>query len=65
LILTFDFANSPERFEDGMRREIFSPERLARTLQKLNMTFAPPSTEEVEGSVRRIHADAFAEYPQA
>ena len=41
LILTFDFSNQPERFEDGIRREIFSPDRLVATLEKIGVT--PPA----------------------
>ncbi|MEX3935871.1 methyltransferase domain-containing protein [Paraburkholderia phymatum] len=37
LVLTFDFAAAPERFEDGLRREIFDPERLDATVAALGL----------------------------
>jgi ADP-heptose:LPS heptosyltransferase/SAM-dependent methyltransferase len=63
LILTFDFANAPERFEDGMRCEILSPERLARMLHRLGIAVAAPAHEEVERSARRIQADGVCGIP--
>lgn len=64
LVLTFDFANAPERFEDGVRREIFSPGRLASTLQRLAIPFAPVDPGEVERSARRAHADGVCGLPE-
>lgn len=63
LILTFDFANAPERFEDGMRREIFSPQRLSRTLRTLAMNLAPFDADELERSARRIQVDGVCGIP--
>lgn len=64
LILTFDFANNPERFEDGMRREIFSPERLQRTLGQLGISCTAPDVEAVKRSAQHIHADGVCGIPQ-
>ncbi|HKG94072.1 MAG TPA: glycosyltransferase family 9 protein, partial [Gemmatimonadaceae bacterium] len=63
LVLTFDFANAPERFEDGLRREIYSPRRLVRTMEQLGIPFAPPSSDDVEQSARRIQEDGVLGIP--
>lgn len=64
LVLTFDFANTPEPFEGGTRREIFSPERLASTLQWLGIPAAPVDPEEVKRSAGRAHADRVCGLPE-
>ncbi len=63
LILTFDFSNEPERFEDGMRREIFSPARLAATLRKIGITPPQVDPRSVEVSVRAIRDDGVLGIP--
>ena len=63
LILTFDFAHQPERFEDGMRREIFSPARLRTSLAKLGVEALPCDPGEVERSARRIQEDGVLGIP--
>lgn len=63
LILTFDFANDPERFEDGMRREIFSPARLRTSLARLGVEASPCDAGEVERSARRIQEDGVLGIP--
>ena len=57
LILTFDFSNQPERFEDGIRREIFSPDRLVAALEKTGVV--PPQVDPlaVEASAQAIRED--------
>jgi ADP-heptose:LPS heptosyltransferase/SAM-dependent methyltransferase len=63
LVLTFDFANAPERFENGARREIFSPGRLACTLGRLGIPFTPADAAEVDRSARRAQADGVCGLP--
>jgi len=63
LVLTFDFANAPERFEDGSRREIFSPERVREALARLGIAFIAPEHCEVEASARRIQDDGVLGIP--
>ena len=63
LILTFDFATAPERFEDGMRREIFSPARVADSLSRLGIPFTPIDSHMVEESAARIQSDGVCGIP--
>lgn len=65
LVLTFDFANQPERFDrDGAREEIFSPERLAATMKRLGIPFGAAERDEVERSAGRAHADRVCGLPE-
>jgi SAM-dependent methyltransferase len=64
LVLTFDFATTPEPFEGGTRREIFSPERLASTLQWLGIPATPVDPEEVKRSAGRAYADCVCGLPE-
>jgi ADP-heptose:LPS heptosyltransferase/SAM-dependent methyltransferase len=64
LVLTCDFANSPERFEDGMRREIFSPRRLTDALAAVGVQCLTIADEEVERSARRIQSDGVCGIPE-
>jgi ADP-heptose:LPS heptosyltransferase len=64
LILTFDFATAPSRFEDGMRREIFSPERVADSLNRLGISFTPVDARMVEESAIRIQSDGVCGIPE-
>ena len=64
LVLTFDLATAPERFEDGMRREIFGPARIAATLARLGLEAPPLDPADVERSARAIHADGVCGIPE-
>lgn len=64
LVLTFDFANTPEKFEGGTRREIFSPERLASTLERLAIPATPIDPEEVKRSAGRAYSDRVCGLPE-
>jgi SAM-dependent methyltransferase len=64
LVLTFDFANTPEPFEGGTRLEIFSPERLTSTLRRLEILAAPVDPQEVKRSAGRAHADRVCGLPE-
>jgi ADP-heptose:LPS heptosyltransferase/SAM-dependent methyltransferase len=57
LILTFDFSNQPERFEDGIRREIFSPDRLVAALEKIGVVPPHMDRQAVDASARAIRED--------
>ena len=56
LILTFDYAAGPDRFEDGMRREIFDAKRLGEALATLGLNgvgFGVAALERSLGEIRR------------
>jgi SAM-dependent methyltransferase len=57
LILTFDFAVEPQRFEDNLRREIFSPQRLEATLAAFGITSPGFTNTETVYSVEAIQRD--------
>ena len=63
LVLTFDFANAPERYEDGLRREIFSPERLTSTLRRVGVECASIGADDVERSASAIQRDGVCGIP--
>lgn len=64
LVLTFDFANTPETFEGGTRLEIFSPERLTCTIRQLEILAAPVDPQEVKRSAGRAHVDRVCGVPE-
>jgi ADP-heptose:LPS heptosyltransferase/SAM-dependent methyltransferase len=63
LILTFDFSNQPERFEDGIRREIFSPDRLVAALEEIGVLPPHSDPRAVEASARAIQEDGVLGIP--
>ena len=63
LVLTFDFATTPERFEDGLRPEIFSPDRLIGTLGRLGIEVTAPSADLVDQSALTIQRDGVRGIP--
>lgn len=63
LVLTFDISAAPEPFEDQMRVEIFSPERLSAFLRPICGEIAPFSDADAVESAARIQADGVAGIP--
>jgi ADP-heptose:LPS heptosyltransferase/ubiquinone/menaquinone biosynthesis C-methylase UbiE len=63
LILTFDFSVHPEKHQDTLRKEIFSPESLDRTLAELGMGKAGLDPEMVAESARKIQQDGVLGIP--
>ena len=57
LILTFDFSATPDRHQDALRCEIFSPESLSATLRELGAGGWEFSEESLAQSVREIQDD--------
>jgi SAM-dependent methyltransferase len=57
LILTFDFSIEPEKHQDTLRTEIFSPVSLDQTLAELGMGKVGVAPELVAESARRIQED--------
>jgi ADP-heptose:LPS heptosyltransferase len=64
LVLTFDIAAVPEAFEDHMRVEIFSPQRLSGFLRPICGEIAPFSAGDVDESAARIQTDGVAGIPR-
>ena len=64
LLLTFDFSAAPERHQDQLRCEIFSPDSLAATLQMLAAGPFQFSAEELAASVRSIQSDGVLGIPE-
>ncbi|MBN9692747.1 MAG: glycosyltransferase [Verrucomicrobia bacterium] len=63
LILTFDFSATPERHQDALRCEIFSPESLAATLRELASVWEF-SEESLTQSLREIQNDRVLGIPE-
>ncbi|MFD1561242.1 methyltransferase domain-containing protein [Paraburkholderia silviterrae] len=63
LILTFDYAAGPDRFEDGMRREIFDAKRLNDALAALGLSGAGFGEAALERSLRDIRRDGVLGIP--
>jgi ADP-heptose:LPS heptosyltransferase/SAM-dependent methyltransferase len=63
LILTFDYALDPEALEDGLRQEIFSPERLRATLGQLGIPAPGLPAGDLEQSSRAIQRDGVLGIP--
>jgi ADP-heptose:LPS heptosyltransferase/SAM-dependent methyltransferase len=57
LILTFDLSLAPEKHQDALRQEIFSPQSLDRTLTELGICPAGIPTELIAESATRIQQD--------
>jgi len=57
LILTFDLSLQPERHQDALRQEIFSPQSLDKTLAELGICASGISAELVAESTTRIQQD--------
>ena len=57
LILTFDLSLHPERYQDQLRQEIFSPQSLDRTLTELGICPAGITAEAVAQSATQIQQD--------
>ncbi len=64
LILTFDFALDPARFQDSLRLEIFGPERLAEALAGFGIAAPGFADEEVCDSARAIQCDGVLGIPE-
>ncbi len=63
LVMSFDFTLDPKQMEDGLRVEIFTPERLRAVLQDLGIDDYPFETTAIETSVREIHRDEVCGIP--
>jgi len=57
LILTFELSLQPERHQDALRQEIFSPQSLDKTLAELGICASGISAELVAESTTRIQQD--------
>jgi SAM-dependent methyltransferase len=57
LILTFDFSSTPDRHQDTLRCEIFSPASLGATLQQFGVNEWKFSEESLAQSLREIQDD--------
>jgi ADP-heptose:LPS heptosyltransferase/SAM-dependent methyltransferase len=63
LILTFDFAREPARFQDGSRLEIFGPELLATTLSGFGIGSPDFNDAEIAESASAIQRDGVLGIP--
>jgi len=57
MILTFDLSLDPERHQDVLRQEIFSPQSLDRTLAEIGISPARITDEAASQSATRIQQD--------
>ena len=57
LLITFDLSLEPERHQDTLRQEIFSPQSLDRTLAELGMRPVGLQADAVAESAKRIQQD--------
>lgn len=64
LVLTFDFASDPARFQDGLRLEIFGPERLAEALAAFGIEGPGFADDEIADSLRNIQRDRVLGIPE-
>ena len=63
LILTFDFAREPSRFQDGSRLEIFGPELLAATLATFGIEAPEFNDAEIAESAEAMQRDGVLGIP--
>ena len=64
LVLTFDFALDPGRFQDSLRLEIFGPELLAQALATFDIEPPDFSERQICDSARAIQRDAVLGIPE-
>jgi len=63
LFLSFDLAVEPERIEDGLRVEIFTPERLQEAVASVGIKQIDLSEARIRQSANRIQQDKVAGIP--